>query len=65
MSNGALKTMFVFNDVVVIAPKKESKRKNKEDKISSRERGSNQSTTKIGQSPKVKKKKATCYHYGK
>ena len=35
VANGALRTMIVFNDVATIVLKEESRRKNKEDKISS------------------------------
>ena len=35
LPNGALRTMLVFNDVVSTALEKESRHKNKEDKISS------------------------------
>ena len=37
MANGAWKTMLVFNDVTVVILREESRRKNKENKISSQQ----------------------------
>ena len=71
VANGALKIMLIFNDVVTTTLEKESRHKNKEDKISSSQQIETLIiskrrlreyvvlmgvTTKTGQSPRVRRK---------